>query len=132
MASAERNRPVRASRVDIIEQRLNALRSLSLEVEAAAVISVEGLTISSSLPEDVEDDRVSAMTAAMLAWGERIAADLDRGKLEQVYIKGASGYVLLTTINEQAVLTVLASDDAKLGLIFLDMRQAVADLLRLL
>jgi hypothetical protein len=37
----------------------------------------------------------------------------------------------LTSIGEDAVLTVLAREQAKLGLIFLDMRRAAEDLTRL-
>ncbi len=121
-----------ASRVEGIVQRLQALRSLTPELQAAAIISVEGLMIASSLPEELAEERLAAMSAAMLALGERIAGDLGRGNLEQVFIKGEQGYALLTTVNEKAVLTALASEEAKLGLVFLDMRQAVGDLRRLL
>lgn len=71
------------------------------------------------------------MSAAMLSLGERIASELGRSTLEQVYIRGAGGYVLLTAIGEEAVLTVLAREGAKLGLIFLEMRRAAEDLAKL-
>lgn len=88
--------------------------------------------IASSLPEALAEDLVAAMSAAMLALGERIAADLSRGKLSQVYIKGSDGYVLLMAVDEGAVLTALTGDEAKLGMVFLDMQRAVADLKQLL
>ena len=90
------------------------------------------LTIASDLPADVEEDRVSAMSAAMLSLGERIASELGRGTLDQVYIRGDNGYVILMSIGEDAVLTSLARKGAKLGLVFLDMRRAAADLRDLL
>jgi predicted regulator of Ras-like GTPase activity (Roadblock/LC7/MglB family) len=90
------------------------------------------LSIASNLPEGAEEDRVSAMSAAMLSLGERISQELGRGGLDQVYIKGASGYVILMSIGEEAVLTALARDHAKLGLIFLDMRRAAEDLTTLI
>lgn len=121
-----------ASRAELIKQRLSALESQTPELEGAAVISVEGLMIASRLPEALTDDLMAAMTAAMLALGERIANDLNRGQLSQVYIKGENGYVLLMAVNESAVLTAIASEEAKLGLVFLDMQQAVADLRKLL
>ena len=71
---------------------------------------------------------MSAMSAAMLSLGERIAGELGRGLLDQVYVKGDDGYVILMSVGEEAVLTVLARKEAKLGLIFLDMRRAVEDL----
>ena len=72
------------------------------------------------------------MSAAMLSLGERIATELGRGELEQVYIKGVNGFVVLMAVGEEAVLTALASEKAKLGLIFLDMRRAVEDLEKLI
>jgi predicted regulator of Ras-like GTPase activity (Roadblock/LC7/MglB family) len=112
-------------------ERLRDLQVSSPDVEASAVVSVDGLTMASSLPREVEEDRVSAMSAAMLSLGERIASELGRGTLEQVYIKGQSGYVILMSVGEEAVLTVLAREQAKLGLLFLDMRRAAQDLTRL-
>jgi predicted regulator of Ras-like GTPase activity (Roadblock/LC7/MglB family) len=98
------------------------------DVEAMAVVSVDGLTMASSLPTGVEEDRVSAMSAAMLSLGERIAGELGRGLLDEVYVKGENGYVVLRAVGEEAVLTVLARRQAKLGLLFLDMRRASDDL----
>lgn len=116
------------SRTDQLQERLRDLQVSSPDVEAAAIVSVDGLNMASSLPGNIEEDRVSAMSAAMLSLGERIASELGRGGLEQVYVRGENGYVLLSAIGEEAVLTVLAREQAKLGLIFLDMSRAVKEL----
>lgn len=119
------------SRTEQIMARLRDLRVTTPDIEASAVVSVDGLIMASDLPADVEEDRVSAMSAAMLSLGERIASELGRGTLDQVYIRGDSGYVILMSVGEEAVLTSLARKDAKLGLVFLDMRRAASDLGRL-
>jgi predicted regulator of Ras-like GTPase activity (Roadblock/LC7/MglB family) len=87
--------------------------------------------MASSLPADVEEDRVSAMSAAMLSLGERIASELGRGVLDQVYIRGEGGFVILMSVGEEAVLTVLARSQAKLGLLFLDMKRAAEELAKI-
>jgi predicted regulator of Ras-like GTPase activity (Roadblock/LC7/MglB family) len=112
--------------------RLKDLQSSSTDVEASAVVSVDGLIIATALPKDVEEDRVAAMSAAMLSLGERIATELGRGKLDQVYIKGENGYVILMSVGAEAVLTVLARQQTRLGLLFLDMRRAAVDLTKLI
>jgi predicted regulator of Ras-like GTPase activity (Roadblock/LC7/MglB family) len=112
--------------------RLRELQASSPDIEASAVVSVDGLSIASALPQGVEEDRVSAMSAAMLSLGERIASELGRGTLEQVYIKGEKGYVVLISVGEDAVLTALAREQAKLGLIFLDIKRAAEDLAKLI
>ena len=119
------------SRTELMVDRLREMQAASPEIEASAVVSVDGLIMASALPAEVEEDRVSAMSAAMLSLGERIAGELGRGALEQVYIRGDSGYVILTSVGEEAVLTAVAREGAKLGLIFLEMRRAAVDLVRL-
>ena len=120
------------SRSQLIIDRLRNMQSSSPSIEASAIVSVDGLTIASALPSSVEEDRVAAMSAAMLSLGERIASELGRGGLEQVYIKGSNGYVILMSIGSDAVLTALAHENAKLGLILLDMHRTVEDLAKLL
>ena len=111
------------SRSKQMVEELKKLQISSPDIQASAVVSVDGLIIASALPGSVEEDRVSAMSAAMLSLGERISIELRRGDLNQVYIRGDNGYVMLTSVGQDAVLTVMASVNAKLGLIFLDIKR---------
>jgi uncharacterized protein len=120
-----------ASRTEEMVRHLKALSMNTPDIEASAVVSVDGLIMASALPSDVEEDRVSAMSAAMLSLGERIAGELRRGNLDQVFVRGEDGYVILMAIGEEAVLTALAHSRAKLGLVFLDMRRTATELVNL-
>jgi predicted regulator of Ras-like GTPase activity (Roadblock/LC7/MglB family) len=120
------------SRTEMMVDRLKDLQAGTPDIEASAVVSVDGLIMASSLPAGVDEDRISAMSAAMLSLGDRIASELKRGSLDRVYISGSDGIIVLMAIGEEAVLTVLARSSAKLGLIFLDARRATEDLERLL
>ncbi|MBI5842636.1 MAG: roadblock/LC7 domain-containing protein [Chloroflexi bacterium] len=119
------------SRADQLVERLRNMQAAAPDIEASAIVSVDGLIMASALQQGVEEDRVSAMSAAMLSLGERISGELGRGALEQVYIKGDAGSIVLTSIGQEAVLTALARQEAKLGLIFLEMRRAAEDLVKL-
>ena len=119
---------MRAEQLNAILRRLN---SASGDIEAAAIISTDGLVMSSHVPEVIDDDRLGAMSAAMLSLGERAAQELGRGELEQVLIKGSRGFIILIHAGRDAVLTVLTSQTAKLGLIFLDVRRTAAEIARL-
>jgi len=116
-----------ASRTEEMVRHLKALSMNTPDIEASAVVSVDGLIMASALPADVEEDRVSAMSAAMLSLGERIANELRRGQLDQVFVRGEDGYVILMAIGEEAVLTALAQSRAKLGLVFLDVSRCAED-----
>ena len=119
------------SRSEQMVARLVDMQRSTPDIEASAVVSVDGLTIASALPTNVEEDRVSAMSAAMLSLGERIAAELGREALEQVYIHGDQGHVFVFAVGDEAVLTVLCREQAKLGMVLLDMRRAAEDLAKL-
>ncbi len=119
------------SRADQMVERLRSMQAAAPDIEASAIVSVDGLIMASALQQGVEEDRVSAMSAAMLSLGERISGELGRGGLEQVYIKGNAGAIVLTSVGSEAVLTALARQEAKLGLIFLEMRRAAEDIIKL-
>lgn len=124
--------PTTASREQRLADALNRLMDESPDVQAAALVSIDGFTMASALPEGMQEDRVGAMSAAILGLGERAAAELGRGQLTQVFIEGAGGYVMLIAAGSRAVLTCLADMDAKLGLVLYDMRAAAAEMAEIL
>jgi predicted regulator of Ras-like GTPase activity (Roadblock/LC7/MglB family) len=117
-----------ASRIEAMMSVLKKLKASTADIEAAAAVSVDGLIMASSLPPGVEKDRIAAMSAAMLSLGDRTAEELGRGELEQVFIKGANGYVILMGTGNGAILTAMARADAKLGLISLDMKRTAVEI----
>lgn len=112
------------TREERLAAALNDLMDESPDVEAAALVSLDGFTMASALPDGMHEDRVGAMSAAILGLGERAAAELGRGQLSQVFIEGDGGYVMLIAAGDRAVLTCLADIEAKLGLVLYDMRNA--------
>ncbi len=114
------------SRLARLNEVLEELQRSSGDVEAAAVVSPDGLIIASSLPQSVEEMQVAAMSAAMLSMGARIVSELDRGELDQLYVRGTKGYVLAVNAGPDAVLLAMARREAKLGLIFLEISRAAA------
>lgn len=102
------------------------------EIQGAAIVSVEGLPIASALPHDVDETRIAAMTAAILSLAERAALELDKGEMEQVYIRGSKGFILVMAAGMNAVLIVITSKDIKLGLVFLDCKRACERIVKLI
>jgi len=122
-----------ASRSDLLDQALAALLQNAREIEAAAVVSFDGLPMASALPASMDEDRVAAMSAALLSLGERAAQGLGRGELSQVYIEGETGTVFLVSADNEAVLVAVAQQGAKVGMMLYEVRRAaaaVADALR--
>lgn len=111
-----------ASREQLLAEALDDLMREDADIQASALVSLDGFTMASALPAGMQADRVGAMSAAILGLGERAAAELGRGHLSQVFIEGETGYVLLMAAGDRAVLTAMADPAAKLGLVLYDMK----------
>ena len=114
------------SRTDELNAVLSDLQSSSGDIEACAIVSEDGLIIASSLPQSIQENQIAAMSAAMLSMGVRTATELKRGSLEQLFVQGDKGYMVITQAGDYAVLLALAKKQAKLGLVFLDVSRAAA------
>ncbi len=114
-----------------IKEIVQDLLDASPYLKAAAVIRVNGLAVETIMPPYVETERVSAMASVMLLLGERITDAMQTGELEKVYINGAHGHIILMAIDQKAVLTIMAGEKAPLGLLFMEMRQAIRKLRKL-
>lgn len=96
----------------------------SPNAEAAAVVSFDGLTMASALPEGMDEERMGAMSAALLGLGEQAAVGLGRGELRQLFVEGDGGYVFLMSARDEAVLAVVTDEIAKIGFVLFEMRRA--------
>jgi hypothetical protein len=120
------------SRTDDLNRILRSLQAGTPEIEASALISEDGLMIASALPNHIDEMRVAGISSTLLSLGQRAATELQRGNLEQVLIRGKDGYVVMVGAASGTMLLVLATHDAKLGLIFLDMTKAVKDISKII
>jgi uncharacterized protein len=120
------------TKAEAMAAALNEFLDVSWEVEAAAVVSPDGLPMASALPPDVEEDRLAAMSASLLTLGERAAEGLDKGHLAQVLVEGERGYVLLMSAGPDALLVAVMSRDAKVGLVLFEMKRAAANIARVM
>lgn len=120
------------TKADLLATALDDFLATSPEVEAAAVVSADGLPMASALPPHVEEDRLAAMSAALLTLGERAAHNLGKGELAQVFVEGSNGHVILMSAGTSAVLVAVTSKDAKAGLILFEMRRAAGQVQRVM
>ena len=97
------------------------------EVQGAAIVTPDGLPLASSLPGSMDEERVSAMSAAMLSLGERIGKELLGGTTDRIYVEGDEGLTILTSCGDEAVFLVLASKEAKQGILMLEIKRTLGD-----
>jgi hypothetical protein len=120
-----------ASQTEKMQDTLRGLRQASTDIIGAAVVSIDGFVVASVLPSEVDEELVSGMAAAMLGVGERIAAELMGSTMEQTYVRSDKGYVILNAVGKDSVLVVLTTKDAKLGLVFIEVKRRCVELAKL-
>lgn len=111
-----------------IQSLLQGLVTSSPEIEGASLVTLDGLPLASTLPLNMDEERVSAMAATMLSIGERIGEELQKGSVGRIFVESDLGYCMLTNCGEDAVLLVMASAAAKQGLLQLAIKRSVAEL----
>ena len=117
--------PINAAKIESILQNFV---SGTADIQGATLVSPDGLSLATVLPSTMDDEKVSAMSAAMLSLGERIGNELSRGSIDRIYVEGDKGYGVLTNCGEDAVLLVLASQSAKQGLLMLEIKRLTEEL----
>jgi uncharacterized protein len=121
-----------SSGVGGVEQVLEDLRSLSEEVTTAAVLSGDGELRASTLLPGVDRDRHATMLVALVGLAARVARENGGSRFSRVRIKEEGGYVLLLGFEGGGTLAVTTTPNARVGLIFYDMRNAQRELERML
>jgi predicted regulator of Ras-like GTPase activity (Roadblock/LC7/MglB family) len=120
------------SRAEQLSAALDELLEVSVGIEAAAVVSADGLPLASALPPDIQEDGLAAMSAALLSLGERAATSLGKGELAQVLVKGERGHLMLMAAGVDHVLVAVTRRNAKLGLVLFEMGGAAARIVQAL
>lgn len=114
---------------DMLSNHLQVLLQTSSGLDALALVSMDGIEIASALRQRVNRERLSAMTLAVFTLGQQIAGDFERGKLGEVYIRGKHGFIVLMPLQERAILVSLARENARAGLVLLELRHIAEKLL---
>ncbi len=117
--------PINAAKIENILQNFV---SGTNDIQGTTLVSPDGLSLASVLPNAMDDEKVSAMSAAMLSLGERIGNELSRGSIDRIYVEGNQGYGVLTNCGNDAVLLVLANHSVKQGLLMLEIKRLTEEL----
>jgi uncharacterized protein len=119
-------------KVSMLQDELQNFVFSSAEVQGAILASTDGLTLASVLSVEMDEERTAAMSASMISLGDRIGRELVRGSVDRIVMEGKKGYCILVGCTQEAVLLVLASADAKQGVLFLEIKQVVGRIAPLL
>jgi len=94
-------------------------------IKGAAVVRRDGLLIASNLGQDIDDDQVGAMTASTVGSGETASEALSMGGVDQVTVESDNGKLIATGAGDEGILAILTDSDVNMGLIKVEMSDAV-------
>ncbi len=122
-----------AKRSELLMQTLDELLTSSADIEGGAIVSTDGLILAANVPTGgLDEAHVGAVAAAILGLSKRSVHQLKRGDFTQTLVQGNQGNIIVTTINDRTLFVGITSQDANLGMAFLEARetaQKVADIL---
>ena len=119
-----------ATKSEKINDVLRGLRASAPEIIGATVVNSDGFIVAAVVPGEIDEDLIGGMAASLLGVGERISTDLMRAPMEQTYVRSPKGYIIVNSVGPDSALVLLVNRDAKLGLIFLELRRTITELAR--
>lgn len=90
------------------------------QVPLVAVVSKEGLLITSRMPPHMNDRIVGALCSTIIASAETASSQMGTGEVSEVNVKTEHGTLLLKPAGDKALLVALAEAEAQLGLIMVE------------
>jgi predicted regulator of Ras-like GTPase activity (Roadblock/LC7/MglB family) len=100
--------------------RLRALRTECSGIEAALLISSDAMPLASDLSDSLEEEVLSATASTLVSAGEKVARELSRGDVDQLYLRGDDGDLVVVRVNDDAILACMVDHQAKMGMTLLE------------
>jgi predicted regulator of Ras-like GTPase activity (Roadblock/LC7/MglB family) len=101
-------------------------------VQAAVLLSADGLLIQHASAHTIEPDTVAALAATLAQHAQRMGAGAGRGDLRTAVLEFSDGAVVLARVGGGDWLAILARADADIGPLLYDLRHHRAALTPLL
>ncbi|MHA2342939.1 MAG: roadblock/LC7 domain-containing protein [Candidatus Hodarchaeales archaeon] len=89
-------------------------------IKAAALVSPEGLPISSKLPLNTNETRIAAIISVFHTLTNYFVAEMSENKYELLVIKGSDGYLIIFEIAHDLLLLVSMDKDINIESIWPD------------
>jgi predicted regulator of Ras-like GTPase activity (Roadblock/LC7/MglB family) len=110
--------------IENINKELERLEHLG-EIIGTAVVNRNGLLVSSRLPRDIDDRKLSALAATMFGGIETATSNLTNNQIKNITVEYQDYQLIIVEINEKIIMVSLSEIDANLGLIFIEIEESI-------
>jgi predicted regulator of Ras-like GTPase activity (Roadblock/LC7/MglB family) len=114
-----------------VTEGLTQLALASPEVVRATLVTSTGL-LRGSFPQQAAEDRISAMSAAMLSLGERICGELGSGEMRYVILAGSKTSQLLIVLSKDYALELELRPNVSVDAVLNAIKESTGPLLQAL
>jgi predicted regulator of Ras-like GTPase activity (Roadblock/LC7/MglB family) len=101
-------------------------------INASAIVSRDGLLMSSSMHTSVRAETFAAMSATMLGAAETASSELKKGVPDRVIVETKDGNLIVTGAGSKALLVALTAPQAMVGPILVNVGKAAEKVKELL
>ncbi len=126
-------------RVNLLEEILKNLHQSVGGLQGTVVVSNEGFVVAAYAGEGrvrssnaVDSPQIAAMSAAIIALGERVLGRLAQGEIERILLDGTDGGIVVVPAGPEAAIAAMVKKDAKLGLVMQSVHRAAAEVYKVL
>ena len=116
---------------NLLQDIISGLKKLG-NIEACAIVSRDGLLISSDIPEGIMSETFVAMSATMFGVAETVSMELGRGLPRRVIVESQDCKFICMGAGPKALLVVMAKPEADLSLILVEIEKAAAKIKKIL
>lgn len=119
------------TKADMLNKVLSGLE-LTGFVDASIIVSRDGLPMSSNVPENVTEESLAAIAAAMFKSSDSATVRLYMQKTDLIIIRCVEGNIVFMAAGDDAILGGMTGSDAGLGLLLAEMGSAVEKVIKIL
>jgi uncharacterized protein len=111
---------------------LRLSNNLGSDMAGAVAVSLDGIVLASMLSAGVNADRVGAVAATIVGVARRVSNELTIGVPEETILKAANGLFMVLPAGDQSLLAVNIKQQANLGMVRIEAREAAAEIAKIL
>ncbi len=90
----------------------------NLVIDEVALISTDGLLMAGSIKSNIHLDVFCAMIALMTHTANKAGAELQKGKLDKLFLDYKHGIIVASEVTSTSIIAVMTSEKENIGLIF--------------
>ncbi len=118
----------KASKKEMLKEVLETLERRATDVKGSAIVTRDGLIISSKLPASLDLNAFGGLTASFFGAAETSLYEIKKAAIQDIYIESDETKVIAVVAGEYAFLVTMVLLNANIGIVLMEMKKAAAQI----